>query len=219
MKRQLMTFLLVYSIFATDAFAGDIVINPETPTADCFDETIGNKTSGTVKYKAYWQPITYKIKFDPNYADGGTPMPDQICVYDTEYQLSENTYTRTDYKFTGWCTTAACTGTSAVRYNNNATVSKLTTSSTEPFILYAQWEPYCASNKWLHIGDGENDKICLYENRHDTSKPSLAVQLDDKTYYIDMSPANLKIHKDSTKMLKVLYNDEQWTAHDLTSVE
>ena len=223
MKRQLIIFLMVCNMFAINAFAETPTtapvpaINSGESTADCFGKPVGYATEGSVNYKAIWNPITYKVKFNPN-GGSGAQMPNHPCVYDKDCVLPANTYTRTDYRFDGWCVNATC---SVPTYSNGNTVRNLTNVENPPFELFAKWTPVCSSNKWLHIGDGEDDKICLYNSKHESEHPALAVRIGTKTYYIDMSPANLNrhAHDGSSKKLNVLFKGKTYTAHDLTVAE
>jgi len=85
-------------------------------------------------HTASWTPITYDIIFDAN--EGTGTMTNQTLTYDSEETLTPNTFTRTDYSFTGWNTSADGSGTS---YSNEEEVENLSTTQDEQITLYAQW--------------------------------------------------------------------------------
>ena len=105
------------------------------------EATVSNLTTtdgDTVTLYAQWEPITYAIAFDGNGADEGE-MESIEATYDEEYTLTTNAFTRDGYTFTGWNTEADGSGTS---YEDEATVSNLTTEDGVTVTLYAQWKEY-----------------------------------------------------------------------------
>ena len=82
-----------------------------------------------------YDPVTYTISFEENGADDGE-MESIEATYDEEYTLTANAYTREGYTFSGWNTEADGSGTS---YEDEATVSNLTTTDGDTVTLYAQW--------------------------------------------------------------------------------
>ena len=84
---------------------------------------------------AKWTPNTYTVQFDANSGTG--TMSNQPFTYDVSQDLSENTYTRTGYNFTGWNTAANGSGTA---YADKAEVKNLTAELNGVVTLYAQWE-------------------------------------------------------------------------------
>ena len=85
-------------------------------------------------YTAQWTAITYKVRFNGNGNDGGS-MSDQTFMYDMEQQLSVNAFTKTNYTFKGWATSA---GGSKV-YDTQQSVKNLTSVQGGTFDLYAVW--------------------------------------------------------------------------------
>jgi uncharacterized repeat protein (TIGR02543 family) len=71
----------------------------------------------------------YTVTFDSNTGTG--TMPAQIVSYNVATPLNANTFTKTDYVFTGWNTNANGTGTA---YAPGAPITNL-----GDIILYAQW--------------------------------------------------------------------------------
>ena len=97
-------------------------------------ETGGTAQVGNnVDYVAHFAPNTYTVVFNAN---GGTgTMANQAFTYGTAQNLTEKTYTRDDYSFTGWATTAD--GDKV--YDDQEEVSNLTTEDGGTVTLYAKW--------------------------------------------------------------------------------
>lgn len=86
---------------------------------------------------AKWTANNYTVRFDAN---GGTgSMAPQTFTYGTSQALSENTFTRTDYEFAGWATSA----------NGNVTYkdSQDYSISAENVTLYAIWRDIISFKK------------------------------------------------------------------------
>ena len=92
--------------------------------------------TGDLTLYAQWEPISYTISFNGNGSTSGS-MSSITAYYDTEYTLTENSYTKTGYTFTGWNTESDGSGTS---YDDEETISNLTTTDGDTITLYAQWE-------------------------------------------------------------------------------
>ena len=91
--------------------------------------------SVTVKAVWYITPTSYDVAFDAN---GGTgAMANQTIADGAAAVLSENTFTKEDYKFAGWNTSADGTGTS---YVDKASITSNLVALGETVKLYAQWE-------------------------------------------------------------------------------
>lgn len=71
----------------------------------------------------------YTVTFDSNTGTG--TMPAQIVSYNVATPLNENTFTKTDYVFTGWNTSANGTGTAYAPGDSITNLGDIT--------LYAQW--------------------------------------------------------------------------------
>lgn len=87
----------------------------------------------SVTLYAHWSEIDYTIRFNNN--GGYGTMSDITTLYSSSVTLTKNAFTRTGYTFAGWATSA--TGSKA--YDDQATVSKLTSTSGAVFNLYAVW--------------------------------------------------------------------------------
>ena len=89
-----------------------------------------------IRFYAIVLPINYEISFDAN---GGTgTMNHEILTYDSESNLTKNTFTREGYTFKEWNTKADGSGTS---YNNEQNVKNLSSMENAIVDLYAQWQP------------------------------------------------------------------------------
>ena len=93
------------------------------------DATVDGWTNVLVKYT----PNTYKVSFDAN--DGEGTMSVQDFTYDVEQPLSENTFTKANYTFSGWST--AKNGVKA--YDDQQNVENLTADNKGTVTLYAVW--------------------------------------------------------------------------------
>ena len=76
---------------------------------------------------------TYTVEFDANTGTG--TMPDQKMFCGRQENLNNNTFTKTDYFFSGWNTSADGSGTN---YTNTAEVQDLANKNST-ITLYAQW--------------------------------------------------------------------------------
>ncbi len=86
----------------------------------------------TVTLYAKWAKKKYKVAF---YANGGKgTMNTQTMTYGKASKLSKNSFTRSDYVFTGW----AKSKNGAVVYKNNQSVKNLTETG-KTINLYAKW--------------------------------------------------------------------------------
>ena len=83
---------------------------------------------------ATFAPISYTIRFNSN--GGAGSMNDMAMSYDTAKNLTNNTFGRTGYTWTGWNTASDGSGTS---YSNAQSVNNLTTADGGVVTLYAQW--------------------------------------------------------------------------------
>ncbi|HIX23198.1 MAG TPA: InlB B-repeat-containing protein [Candidatus Parabacteroides faecavium] len=95
---------------------------------------IPTNSTGELTFYAKWTLNTYTVKFDSNGGDGS--MDDQMFTYGVAQNLTENTFTRTGYTFTGWNTQADGNGTS---YADGVDGSQMPADNGGTVILYAQW--------------------------------------------------------------------------------
>jgi len=83
---------------------------------------------------AKWTANTYYIAFNNNGGSGS--MTNQTFAYDASQKLKKNTFTKTDYTFTGWNTNAGGTGTN---YSDEQTVLNLMSTNDAVITFFAQW--------------------------------------------------------------------------------
>ena len=99
-----------------------------------------NFTSGKVithtNLYAKWTANTYKVKFNGGTGSSGS-MSEQPFTYGTAQNLTANTFTKTDYRFTGWATRSS----GSKMYDNQQSVNNLTAEPNGTFNLYAVWVP------------------------------------------------------------------------------
>ncbi len=94
-----------------------------------------NSTSGIDLY-AQWAPISYTIHFDGNGADGGTPVPDMVCYYDSAYALNLNTFEKEGGTFAGW---SDVQNDGAAKYIDGEEIINFTSADNGTVTLYAIW--------------------------------------------------------------------------------
>ena len=105
-------------------------------------QTVGNLSSvnGAVALlTALWNAITYYVKYNGNGNTGGS-MADTTCRYDQAANLRDNAFTRADYAFLGWATSA----NGAVVYQNKQSIKNLSSNHGGIVNLYAVWR----GNPW-----------------------------------------------------------------------
>lgn len=112
--------------------------------------TIPQGTTGDKTFYAKWTANTYTVVFDANGGEGD--MEDQEFTYDMGKALTANTFTRTGYDFAGWATSQD----GAVAYENQQSVSNLTSTNNGTVTLYAQWSEITYNVK---ISAGENGTV------------------------------------------------------------
>lgn len=87
---------------------------------------------GDITLVAYWQPITYKIRFE--LGGGAGSMPDQTFTYDEEKSIFPNAFTRGGHVFVEW----EWRGTS-LKYQDKAVVKNLTSQDGQVLKFRAKW--------------------------------------------------------------------------------
>ena len=121
--------------------------------------------------------IDPKVTFDKNGGKGS--MSAQTVIYNTNTELTQNTFTRDGYNFAGWNTEADGTGTN---YEDQAEV-KLIENTT----MYAKWTP----KSYTVIFDPKNDttiddQIVYYGNKaEEPTKPVKEGYIFEYWYYIN----------------------------------
>lgn len=103
-----------------------------TGTAYADKGNIESKSDITIY--ARWAANTYTVAFSSN--EGTGTMNSMSLTYDEETNLTENSFTREGFIFSGWNTASDGTGTS---YADKASVENLTATDGATVTLYAQW--------------------------------------------------------------------------------
>lgn len=94
-------------------------------------------------FTAVFEQTTYYINFISNIPNSSQTMPTQQFYADISQPLSNNTFTYTNYLFAGWSLTA----NGEKIYNNNESVTNVTTIHNNTVNLYALWvDEYNAPN-------------------------------------------------------------------------
>ena len=99
-------------------------------------QIVSNLTSGqgeTVTLYAVWAATQYNVLFDANGGKG--TMDSQQFIYDQSAALRENSFTRENFEFLGWSTSAA----GEVDYKDAAIVKNLSSTGKDVY-LYAVWK-------------------------------------------------------------------------------
>ncbi len=110
------------------------------------------------------------------------------------------------YIFGGWYENPEMVGVSVKNINTNR-YGKIT--------LYAKWYFACESGKWLHIGD--DDKICLYENK--LVLPAMVIETKNGAYYMMLTEnADAPIHDGSNKKMRVEIDGRVYNIHDASVI-
>lgn len=109
---------------------------------------LAKKDGATVMLYALWTPISYTVAFNANGGMGS--MVDQEFTFDKAQNLTENTFERRGYTFTGWSTQMSAADTytgeestdesASNTYKDGEEVSNLTETNGAVVTLYAQWE-------------------------------------------------------------------------------
>lgn len=120
----------------------------------------------TAQYSATAR-VFYTITFNANGGDGN--MESQNFEVGVDTALNANTFTRENYKFTGWNTAADGSGAT---YADGGAILALTGDMT----LYAQWQFW---NGWLKDANGKQ-----YYKDGELQKTGWTV-IDGETYYLD----------------------------------
>ena len=100
-------------------------------------QSVTNLTStqgATVNLYAKWTANTYTVKYNANGATSGSTAS-STHTYGVAKALTANGFTRTGYTFAGWATSSS----GAVVYNNQQSVTNLTSTQGATVNLYAKW--------------------------------------------------------------------------------
>ena len=168
-------------------------ISTFTPTV----ENIGEISSLYAKWD-------YKITYILN---GGVGVEPEIYKYGVGVS-SLPLPIREGYTFAGWYRNENLSGNR---------VEFISDDEWGPITLYAKWEFNCASGKWVHVGDGENDKMCLSPVKPEGADAVLGIMVGNTPYYVRLSERgdNPKtISNNSNTKLNVQIGETVYNAHD-----
>lgn len=133
---------------------------------------IDTVTGETTLY-AKWTPNVYHIAFDAN-LDGGSetssnvPMANHSFTYDVSQNLSNNTWTRSDYNFAGWNTAPDGSG---INYLDGESILNLSSLNNADITLYAQWE------KKTHVTT--RPKVIVVKETTETVETTIETTIDE----------------------------------------
>lgn len=103
---------------------------------------------------AVWEPISYTVKYDSNGGDG--EMAATVAVYDKEFTISENTFTKAGRQFVGWSYTAG----GELAYANGAKVKNLADVQDAELTLYAVWKGAVTTVRFNFTGGSSGTASC-----------------------------------------------------------
>ena len=103
---------------------------------------------------AVWTPITYTVKYDA--AGGSGDMTATAAVYDEEFTLAENTFTKAGCQFAGWSYASG----GELAYVDEARVSNLTDVNNGEITLYAVWKGAQTTVRFHFEGGSSGTSSC-----------------------------------------------------------
>lgn len=115
-----------YSLGWSDTSKG---IYPHNVSSQLLDENL-------IIYES-WIANHYKVVFHANYNEATQDNTEQSFVYSEAQALTENTFSRTGYTFSKWCTQENNNDGKGKLYDDKESVNELTTDSDGTFNLYA----------------------------------------------------------------------------------
>ena len=144
--------------------------------------TIPANCYGAATITANWTPITYTVNYNAN--GGSGTMSASTHIYDTNKNLTTNTFTRTGYNFRGW----ALTSSGGVTYQDGQSIKNLTTTNAGTINLYAVWRPVTVVLK-LNATTADDKGTTAVNLTYNESMPNITVPTKMgyyfKGYYID----------------------------------
>ncbi|GEM_PF-2873339 len=104
---------------------------------ECSVKNLKNTQDAIHTFYAIWKPIVYFISYDGNGATSGQ-MSEKALKYDSESQLSKNTFEKTGYLFEGWVKDSEA---AVPDFTDEEAVKNLKDKEDEVQTLYALWKP------------------------------------------------------------------------------
>ena len=125
----------------------------------------GSTTTTTTSYST---ATGYTVSFNANGGSGS--MASQYFLHSHSQTLNANTFTRENYKFKGWATSAY----GAVVYNNNHNVKNLATTQGAKVNLYAVWEAVTVTLTFSAQG-ANNFGTVMLDVTYDSALPTIII--------------------------------------------
>ncbi|MDO1605095.1 InlB B-repeat-containing protein [Lactobacillus sp. YT155] len=143
---------------ATDRDGKALTVSADLSAADLGTPGVYNvvlkATDGQTKtVKLTVKAINYEIAFDANGGEG--TMANLPVIDNGKVNLTTNTFTKENYTFAGWSTTAD----GKVEYQDGQEVSELTKKNNDTVTLYAVWEKTPAADVTIQHVDEKGNKI------------------------------------------------------------
>ncbi len=171
--------------------------------------------------KGNWEPIDFDIVYHNMESGDINPNPSTYNIENVDDNVIKlQNPSRSGYEFLGWCVgDSACPNpkkgdeaptVSGADINPNDLTQEHNTKH-----FYAMWHQFeCPTNKWLHVGTGENDKICMFTGEPE-NKPVIRIQKDTDEFYIKLiKDINQVMHPGSTKKFHVQLSNGIYNAYD-----
>ena len=140
MNKQTLTYdkaaKLTANGFRRTGYLFDGWADPQGNTYTDKQEVLNMVSEGSLELTAQWKPITYQVAFKANGAQGD--MGGLTLTYDTPQEQPEFGFTRENYRFVGWATSA----NGKVVCERDAPLSNLTDKNGSTVTLYAKWVPF-----------------------------------------------------------------------------
>lgn len=137
---------------------------------------------------AKWVEYYYTLNFNGNNDGSGGPRLESVTLnYSQSYKLPANIFIKTGYTFKRW----ALNSTSGTAYNDQAIVSRLTTTDKGSVTLYAEWEPITYDITY-DLANGEwNDETGASTYNIETATYSPPTPVRTGYDFIGWSPENI----------------------------
>lgn len=168
-----------------------------------------------------WEPIDFDIEYHNIEVGDINPNPNKYNIENVgENVIKLQNPSRSGYEFVGWCPgDSACPnpkkGDEAPTVSGEDIDENDLTQEHNTKHFYAMWHQFeCPTNKYLHVGIGENDKICMFTGEPE-NKPVIRIQKDTDEFYIKLiKDINQVMHPGSTKKFHVQLSNGIYNAYD-----
>lgn len=181
----------------------------------------GNQRVPVVILKGNWEPIDFNIVYHGIESGDVNPNPATYNIENVDDNVIKlQNPSRSGYEFLGWCVgDSACSnpkkGDEAPTVSGEDIDENDLTQEHNTKHFYARWHQFeCPTNKYLHVGIGENDKICMFTGEPE-NKPVIRIQKDTDEFYIKLiKDINQVMHPGSTKKFHVQLSNGIYNAYD-----